>query len=252
MMPHDTFILVVDDQAEIRDGLTLTLAAAGYHALTAPDGAEALQCLHAHPVHLILADIGMPRMNGYQLYERVRAEPDLVVIPFVFLTARGIDSDIRYGKELGADDYLVKPVEPEDLLAAVAGRLRRVAQLASAAGLTPTRPGDLVPERDPEELQLGALRLSARQRRAWLHHRLLDLSAREFTVLEYLMRRPSAAVPLRELVRISHGLETNDGEAALLLRPLMRLLRRKLGYNAGELGCIESVRSIGYRLIPPA
>ncbi|NTU79838.1 MAG: response regulator transcription factor [Chloroflexales bacterium] len=194
----------------------------------------------------------MPRMNGYQLYERVRAEPDFVAIPFVFLTARGIDSDIRYGKELGADDYLVKPVEPEDLLAVVAGRLRRAAQIASATELSSRRSGGLVPERDSEELQLGALRLSPRQRRAWLNQRQLDLSAREFTVLEYLMHRPSAAVPLRELVRVSHGLETNDGEAALLLRPLMRLLRRKLGYSAGEMGCIENVRSVGYRLIPPA
>ena len=85
----------------------------------AKDGIEALTTLRSHTVDLILADIGMPRMNGYQLYDHVAENPQWVMIPFVFLTARALDSDIRYAKELGVDDYLTKPFMPDDLLAAI-------------------------------------------------------------------------------------------------------------------------------------
>ena len=118
-------ILVVDDHVELLENIELTLEAAGYRVLTARDGVEALEVLRSQPVSLVLADIAMPRMNGYQLYDRIRANPQWVTIPFVFLTARALDSDVRHGKELGADDYLTKPMQPEDLLAAVQGRLRR-------------------------------------------------------------------------------------------------------------------------------
>ena len=117
-------ILVVDDHVELLENIELTLEAAGYRVLTARDGMEALEVLRSQPVSLVLADIAMPCMNGYQLYDRIRANPQWVTIPFVFLTARALDSDVRYGKELGADDYLTKPMQPEDLLAAVQGRLR--------------------------------------------------------------------------------------------------------------------------------
>jgi DNA-binding response OmpR family regulator len=128
----ETSILLVDDQPEILENLSMAVEAAGYQVLTANDGYEALTILQDQPVSLILADIAMPKMNGYQLYERVRENPQWVMIPFLFLTARALDSDIRYGKELGVDDYLTKPIDVEDLLAAVQGKLRRVEQLVAA------------------------------------------------------------------------------------------------------------------------
>src|SRR5215213_5836320 len=130
-MPTMTTILVADDQPDLRAMISMTLESAGFQVLQSGDGLEALAILHAQAVDLILADIAMPRMNGYQLYQRVRENPHWLAIPLIFLTARSLDSDIRYGKELGADDYLNKPIEPEDLLAAVQGRLRRAAQLAN-------------------------------------------------------------------------------------------------------------------------
>ena len=142
-------ILIVDDQPEIVDNVALILDAEGYQALTANDGIEALHVLERQPVDLILADIAMPRLNGYQLYERVRQNPDWIAIPFMFLTARTLDSDIRYGKELGVDDYLTKPIQPEDLLSAVQGKLRRAQQLAQLLG----QPG-VAPFEPPPELSL--------------------------------------------------------------------------------------------------
>lgn len=118
-------ILVVDDEPDTLKYLSLMLEMAGYQALTAKDGAEALALLQLHPVDLILSDISMPSLSGYQLYNRICENPCWVTIPFVFLSARVMDSDIDYGKELGADDYLTKPVRGENLLSVIRGKLRR-------------------------------------------------------------------------------------------------------------------------------
>jgi len=241
-----TTILVADDQPDLRAMISLTLESAGFQVLRAGDGLETLAILQTQAVDLILADIAMPRLNGYQLYQRVCENPRWLAIPFIFLTARSLDSDIRYGKELGVDDYLTKPIEPEDLLAAVQGRLRRASQLAHLLA----QPATPAPA-DQRGLAVGRLRIEAGQHRAWLDDQLLDLSAREFTLLEYLARRADIMVSPQELIRVTHGLETDDAEAGSLLRPMIRSLRRKLGYAVGEMGCIENVRGVGYRLVAP-
>jgi DNA-binding response OmpR family regulator len=241
-----TTILVADDQPDLRAMISLTLESAGFQVLRSGDGLEALAILEAQAVDLILADIAMPRMNGYQLYQRVRENSRWLAIPFIFLTARSLDSDIRYGKELGVDDYLTKPIEPEDLLGAVQGRLRRALQLAYLMA-QPAAP----PQADQRSISVGRLRIDSGQHRAWLDGQLIDLSAREFTLLEYLVRRADTMVSPQELIRVTHGLETDDVEAGSLLRPMIRSLRRKLGYAVGEMGCIENVRGVGYRLIAP-
>jgi DNA-binding response OmpR family regulator len=239
-------ILVVDDQLTLRDNVKQLLEEAGYQVLTAGDGVEALAVLQAQPIDLILADIAMPHMNGYQLYERVRENPQWVKIPFIFLTARTMDSDIRYGKQLGVDDYLVKPFQFEDLLAIVEGKLRRARQLARLAGHSES----LQPS-EQRVLTLGRLTIDPAQHRVWLNGQPVHLSAKEFTLLEYLAQRAGKLVSPRELIQVTHELDTNDNEAGTLLRPLVRSLRRKLGYRAGEMGCIETVRSVGYQLIAP-
>jgi len=236
-------ILVVDDQPDLLDSLALTLEAAGYEAMTASDGLEALTLLQSHTVDLILADIAMPQMNGYQLYERVRANPLWITIPFLFLTARTLDSDIRYGKELGVDDYLTKPIQPEDLLAVVRGKLRRAQQITQPTAQALSQSDDV-----SGMLTAGELQIDPGQHRVWNNGQPVKLSAREFTLLEYLTRHVNRLVSLQELIRATHDLDTDHAEAGSLLRPLVRSLRRKLGYETGEMGCIENVRGIGYRL----
>ena len=235
-------ILVVDDQPEIVENLELTLTLSGYRVLPAGDGLEALAALRSQAVDLILADIAMPRMNGSELHERVRENPAWVGIPFLFLTARAMDSDIRYGKGLGVDDYLTKPVEPEDVLAAVKGKLRRARQLAQT-GVVREMAGD------DRVLEVGALEVDPGQHRVWREGRPVELSAREFALLLCLAQRAGDVIMPEELVRATHGLETDREDAGSLLRPLVRTLRRKLGYAVGEMGCIENVRGVGYRLV---
>jgi DNA-binding response OmpR family regulator len=187
----------------------------------------------------------MPRLNGYQLHQRVIGNPRWVAIPLLFLTARAMDSDIRYGKELGVDDYLTKPVEPEDLLAAVQGRLRRMECLARS------RPRNAAePLEGPDVLDFGNLRIAPSQFRIWRHGSRVELSVREFRLLECLAKRAGRVVPVRELIKASHGLDADPAEAGSLVRPMIRSLRRKLGYSAGDKGCIENVRGVGYQFVP--
>jgi DNA-binding response OmpR family regulator len=232
-------ILVVEDQPAMQRNIRKRLEASGYNVETAADGVEALDVLAGMPVDLILADVAMPRMNGYQLYEELRRNPQWALMPFIFVSARNLDSDVRFGKALGVDDYLVKPFQFEDLLAIVAGRLRRAAELAQVVG---TRPGS------DDILTAGVLRISASQHRVWVNDEPVSLSPHEFAFIEYLVRRAGQAVSLTELCQATHGIETDSIEAGNLLYPLVSSLRRRLGQVAGDKGPIESVRGIGYRL----
>lgn len=137
-------IMVVDDHPAVIEVVRVILEKEGYQVWTATNGQHALERLEAalarrrqrsdfdgetkYLPDLILSDIIMPVMDGYEFYEETRANPYLNHIPFVFLTAKQEDEDVRFGKELGADDYLIKPIESDDLLASVRGKLRRVSQ----------------------------------------------------------------------------------------------------------------------------
>ena len=127
-------ILVVDDYPPFLEMLEMTLSEEGYQVWCAANGQDALNKLlveyrqQYRVPDLILADIMMPGMDGYAFYERVRENPYLNHIPFIFLTAKATDADIRRGKELGVEDYLCKPCSGKDLLASVRGKLWRVEQ----------------------------------------------------------------------------------------------------------------------------
>jgi two-component system sensor histidine kinase/response regulator len=119
-------VLVVDDDPTILDSVTDLLRISGYNILSATNGVEGLRMMQTNTPDLIIADIMMPEMDGYRFYEAVRENPAWTPIPFIFLTARGERKDIRRGYMLGADQYLTKPFEAEDLLVAVEKRLERV------------------------------------------------------------------------------------------------------------------------------
>jgi len=118
-------ILVVEDDLMLRDLLRVLLSRAGYTVSLARDGEEGLIRMQERRPDLIIADIMMPNMDGYTFYEAVRAQPDWVAIPFIFLTAKNTHEDMMRGKALGAEEYLVKPFSSEDLLIIVRARLKR-------------------------------------------------------------------------------------------------------------------------------
>lgn len=240
-------ILVVDDEPDLLDNIKLTLEVEEYQIITARNGLEALEILQSQPINLILTDIAMPDMNGYQLYERVRENPRWTIIPFIFLTARTLDSDIRYGKELGVDDYLTKPIRANDLLAIVRGKLRRskqlVASMAQIVSYSENRPAN-----GKRFLTVGHLRIDSEQHRVWIGDKEISLSAKEFALLEHMAQQGGKISSPQELVQVTHDFATDHLEAGALLRPLILSIRRKLGSSVGETGMIKNVRGVGYRL----
>lgn len=127
-------ILFVEDNEELRENAALVLGLEGYTVELARDGREALEMLDAGLMpNLIVSDIMMPRMDGYEFFEAVRQQPRLRAVPFIFLTARGSRKDVSTGRMLGADDYLVKPFEPQEFLIAIHNKLQRVADVRAAA-----------------------------------------------------------------------------------------------------------------------
>lgn len=118
-------ILIVEDNVTLLEGLKDLLEIAGYEVATAENGREALEMLNDITPDLIISDIMMPRIDGYEFQAQVRKRQELLGVPFIFLTARGGKADIRLGKELGADDYITKPFDEEDLLVAVRSKLSR-------------------------------------------------------------------------------------------------------------------------------
>lgn len=125
-------ILIVEDHKPLLSAIRDVLEAGGYNVLTAIDGVEALEIMEGARPDLIVADIMMPRMNGYDLYEAVRARPEWIPIPFIFLTARAAKEDILKGKGLGAEDYIIKPFDPQELLVAIQARLGRAQAIREA------------------------------------------------------------------------------------------------------------------------
>jgi putative two-component system response regulator len=125
-------ILLVEDNEVLREGLKSLLELEKYVLQVAGNGLEALDMMRSAPPDLILSDILMPLMDGHALFEAVRSKPEWISIPFIFLTARRERESILAGKKLGAEDYLLKPVSPEDLLTAIRSRLGRSQQLLLA------------------------------------------------------------------------------------------------------------------------
>lgn len=245
-MPSPTSILVVDDEPDLLENISLPLEVEGYQVFTASDGFQALKVLEEHTVSLILADIAMPNMNGYQLYEKVRENPQWIPIPFIFLSARSMDTDIHYGKELGVDDYLTKPIRGSDLLAAVRGKLRRAEQIINTMGQY-----DFARNVESREIVVGPVRIDSDQHRVWLEDEELRLSAREFILLEQLARASGKVLSPQKLIEATHEYKTDHIEAGNLLRPLILSLRRKLGIESEDVGAIENVRGVGYRIAVP-
>jgi DNA-binding NarL/FixJ family response regulator len=120
-----TKILLIEDHPEMRDNLVLLLQMEGFEVFWAEDGRQGLELARTHSPHLILCDVMMPVLNGYEVLHGLRADPATAIIPFIFLTAKGEKMDQRIGMNLGADDYLVKPVAKEEVLAAIVSRLQR-------------------------------------------------------------------------------------------------------------------------------
>ena len=217
-------LLLIEDEAPLRLGLTRQLEADGYRVDQAADGEDGLFQAREYPVDLAIVDLGLPKLSGLDVVKRLRA--DGRTIPILILTARGSWQDKVVGLEAGADDYLVKPFEYPELAARIKALLRRSLKAAS------------------DVLSFGPLTIDFAAQGARLDGADLGLTTFEYRVLEYLVRDRGRAVSKQEL---SDYLYPHDEDRdSNVLEVLVARLRRKLD-PAGTLAPIETLRGRGYR-----
>ena len=224
-------ILVVDDEASIRELLTFNLKKNGYEVTAAADGREALA--KAAGMDLVLLDIMLPEVDGLEVCRRLKADPQTSGIPIIMLTAKAEELDRVLGLELGADDYVVKPFSMRELLARVKAVLRRSAK-------------DSQSEKGREEtLKIGGLRLDFSSYQAWLHDEPIALTPKEYELLKLLVTNPGRAFSRDELLERIWGYEYYGDTRTVDVH--IRHLRAKLKDDENISKAIETVRGIGYR-----
>ena len=220
-------ILVVDDEPNIIELLRLYLEREGFAVLAARDGEEALAVAARHDPDLVVLDLMLPKVDGWEVCRELRRRGDT---PILMLTARSDDVDAIVGLELGADDYVTKPFNPRALVARVKAILRRTAATASGG-----RP-----------IEVGSLRVDPRRREAYVGDRRLELRAREFDLLAALARDPGVVLTRDALLEDVWGTDF-PGETRTVDVHVAEV-RKKLGEDGPP---IETVRGLGYRLVPP-
>ncbi|MDA2805223.1 response regulator transcription factor [Nocardiopsis suaedae] len=227
-------VLLADDDRAIRESLERALMLEGYEVLTAEDGVQALTAAHAEPVDLLVLDVMMPGVDGLGVTRVLRAEGDRR--PILMLTARVETSDRVAGLDAGADDYLPKPFELEELMARIRALLRRAGPASADDG-----------ERPEPVLQAGDLRLDPAARRVWRAGREVELSKTEFDLLELLAR--NAGIVLDHPTIYDRIWGYDFGPDSKNLAVYISYLRRKLDApDAPPL--IQTVRGVGYTLRP--
>lgn len=218
-------ILVVEDDPKIAAGLRRGLGAEGFTVDVAADGDDGWWMATEGSYDLLVLDIMLPSRNGYEICRELRAAGDWT--PVLMLTAKSGELDEAEALDTGADDYVVKPFAFVSLVARVRALLRRTSG------------------RDPEPLQVGDLRIDPVQRRSWRGEVEITLTARQFDVLEFLVRRPGEVLSKEEILR---GVWSYDFEGdANIVEVYVRRLRTRIDEPFGRRS-IETVRGAGYRL----
>jgi two-component system KDP operon response regulator KdpE len=226
-------ILVVDDEAYTLKYVAMNLKARGYDVLTATHGEEALALIGAHAIDLLILDIGMPGLDGFEVLAAVRREKDL---PVIMLSARGREQDKVQALDLGADDYLTKPFGVEELLARVRAALRR------AGGPSPSGGAPAVYRSDGLEIDFDA-------RRVQRDGAPVSLTAKEYHVLAFLARNAGRLMTPREILQAVWGVEYGD-ETEYVWTYINRI-RRKLEDDPERPRYLQNEPGLGYRVPAP-
>ncbi len=227
-------VLIVDDEKDIRDLLAYNLSKEGFAVLTAAEGNEAIKMIEDHPVGLVVLDIMMPGLDGYEVCKQIRANEKTANLPILFLTAKSAELDQLLALELGADDYIQKPVSPRILVARVKSVLRRSNEN------TPILPEDHAAEKvsiDDLEVDRGTYRVK-------LSGKELFFPRKEFELLFYLVSHPGRVFSRDALLNHVWG----DG--AFVVERTVDVHIFKVRDKLGKMGeRIETVKGVGYRFV---
>jgi two-component system KDP operon response regulator KdpE len=224
--PH---ILVVDDEPQITRVLRTALDAQGYDIRVANDGEMALEIMKDWTPHLIITDLSMPRLNGVELCRRVRT---LSQLPILVLSVRDQERQKIEALDAGADDYITKPFNTNELLARVRANLRRAPKAEAVA----------------EAVEIGDFRIDLATRDVVVAGRVLKLTPKEFDLLLYLSQHPHRVVPHRTLLAAIWG--ANSTEQPEYLRVFVGQLRKKIELDPADPSYLLTERWVGYRFEP--
>jgi DNA-binding response OmpR family regulator len=240
-------VLVVEDEDAIAQGLVLNLGRKGYRAEVATGGRQALERAARGGLDLILLDVRLPDLDGFEVCQRLRQRSDFT--PILILTARGQPDDVVYGLKLGADDYLVKPFDLAELLARVEGLLRRQAwahegEAGEAGGATAAPASGPAPER----VDFGDFWVDFKSWRAQTRQGIVELSKKEMAVMQAFARRPNQVISRREL--LAEVWELPDHPNDRVVDNVILSLRRAFEETSWRPRHIQTVRGAGYRFVP--
>ncbi|CAL9527905.1 Response regulator MprA [Streptomyces sp. enrichment culture] len=227
-------ILIVDDEPAVREALQRSLAFEGYDTEVAVDGADALQKAAAYRPDLLILDIQMPRMDGLTAARRIRATGDTT--PILMLTARDTVGDRVTGLDAGADDYLVKPFELDELFARVRALLRRSSYAAAQAATA---------DENDDVLAFADLTMDLSTREVTRAGRSVELTRTEFTLLEMFMAHPRQVLTREQILKAVWGFDFEPSSNSLDV--YVMYLRRKTEAG-GEPRLVHTVRGVGYVL----
>lgn len=225
-------ILIVDDEKEIVELLKLYLENEGHKIVEAYDGLDALEKLQANPVDLAVIDIMMPGLDGFSLTKKIREK---INIPVIILSARSEDKDKILGLGLGADDYIVKPFNPLEVVARVKAQLRRFYQL------------NKVPERDVQEdiLCVGPYTLDRRSCIFYKDGVEIPLTSTEYKILQMMMEQPGRVFTKVQIYEHVRG-DYFDGDDNAIMVHISKI-REKIEDEPGNPIYLKTIRGIGYR-----
>ncbi len=229
-------ILIVEDEKALRETLEYNLTNEGYEVETSADGLEAFQKAHNGNYSLILLDIMLPGMDGFEICRKIRAEKNT---PILMLTARDDEIDRIVGLEVGADDYMSKPFSMRELLARVKAMLRRVRLMQEE-----TTPAAMEPP-SKEVLTFGDLVIDSIRREVRIHNENLELKPKEFELLHYLALNRGRALSRDKILEDVWGWDYMGESRTVDVH--MRWLRQKIEIDPGQPSRLITVRGAGYR-----
>lgn len=219
-------ILLVDDERDIVEFLEYNLIREGFEVITAYDGIEALQKLNNNP-DLIILDIMMPKIDGYEVCRRIRENKAYADVPVIFLTARGGEADEIRGLELGASDFIKKPISPQKLIARVNSNLRK-------------RSGES--KELPPVIKIGPLEINREQYKVYIDEKESVFPRKEFELLYFLASNPGKVFSREALLKTVWGMDVFVVDRTVDVH--IRKIREKLD-NYSDL--IETLKGVGYR-----
>ncbi|MEV5035621.1 VanR-FM family response regulator transcription factor [Peribacillus frigoritolerans] len=223
-------ILIADDDVEIADLVAIHLEKEGYRVIKVSDGQETIDVIQTQPIDLLILDIMMPKMDGYEVTRRIREKHNM---PIIFLSAKTSDFDKVQGLVIGADDYMTKPFIPIELVARVNAQLRRFMKLNQHKYKQDTN------------LEFGGLTISSEQRTVTLYGKNIELTPKEFKILYLLASNPNKVYNAEDIFQKVWGDAYYEGGNTVMVH--IRTLRKKLEEDKRKNKLIKTVWGVGYK-----